>query len=153
MFQPALHAVWEWFPPILPYRFAPGSSGLLDDVYGSQLLNSATDSRLSWDLGFKIWALRSGHCRTVTFCCSTTLVLVVGLVLGIFVLLKGAVSPKFLVFWQFATGSLAVSSCVLHHTSVLQDPQSLLRKSIPTTWCCHHHISLLGWCLLRNGQC
>ena len=30
---------------------------------------------------------------------------------------------------------------------------SLLKRSIPTAWCYHHHVSLLGWWAQGDGQC
>ena len=58
--------------------------------------------------------------------------------------------------WLRQAGFHQKLSCALDHPLFLlswQACQSLLIKSIPITWCCHHHASQKGWCSLGDVLC
>ena len=128
-------------------RFAHLESVRLD---GEHLWTAIFKSCHTFSIGFRsgLWLGRSN-----TWICFDLNHSIVAGCLGSLSYWKVNIHPSLL---QTLTDSLLKLPCIWLHPSFYQlwpASLSLLKKSIPTTWCCHHPVSRWGWCVQGDVQC
>lgn len=122
-------------------------------LVGERLWTAVFRSCHRFSIGFRsgLWL---GHSNTgICFILNHSIV-ALALCLGSLSCWKVNLCPSSLL--QILAGFLPRLSCFWLHPSSHQlwpASLSLLKKSSPTTWCCHHHVWQWGWCVESDVQC